>query len=132
MRFECWDAPLSVKDTVTTTSMYFDANEDEGLKPSRLVTEETGAASLSASLYDIPSPAGTAHAGIWFAEPGTYNHPGGGHETFVVLEGAAEFDLPTGTVTLGPGSVAHIPAATPTVMRVTETLRKVSVVIKPA
>jgi uncharacterized cupin superfamily protein len=115
-----------------TTSMHFTTSAHEGFHPSYLITEEDQRPSQTRPLFNIPNPAGNTTVGIWHAEPGTYHHPGGGHETFVVLEGEADFDLPTGTVRLVPGSVTHIPANTPTVMRVEKTLRKVAVVIHGA
>ena len=117
--------------TDAISAMHFVATENEDFATSRLVTEEDNRPSKTWQMYSIPTPPGTLRTGVWYAEPGTYNHPGGGHETFVVLDGEADFDLPTGTVLLVPGSVAHIPAGTPTVMRVRKTLRKVTVIVYP-
>lgn len=117
---------------MAVTTMHFTTTGDEGFEPSVLITEEDKTASLSKNLFTVPSPAGTTRTGVWHAEPGTYRHPGGGNETFVVLEGTAEFEMPTGTVHLEPGVVCHIPADVPTVMVVTSTLRKVSVIVSAA
>lgn len=119
-------------DYSTNVSMHVDTTGDEGYRSSTYLIAENGEPSKNLDILDIPSPEGTTHAGIWWAKPGTYNHPGGGHETFYVFEGEAEFDLPTGTVHLAPGSVAHIPANTPTQMRVSKELRKIAFVVRPA
>lgn len=118
-------------DYTKNTSLHVDTSGDDGYRLSEYLITEEGVTSKNLDILDVPNPAGTTHAGIWWAPVGTYNHPGGGHETFYVFEGEAEFDLPTGTVHLAPGSVAHIPANTPTQMRVTKELRKIAFVVRP-
>jgi uncharacterized cupin superfamily protein len=120
-----------MSDLSRNTSKHVDTNGDEGYRPSAYLITEEGVVSKNLDILDIPNPEGLTHVGIWWAPVGVYNHPGGGHETFYVFEGEADFDLPTGTVHLAPGSVAHIPANTPTQMRVTKELRKIAFVIRP-
>jgi uncharacterized cupin superfamily protein len=121
----------AVVDYSANPSLHVDTTGDEGYRPSAYLFTEDGEPSRNLDILDVPSPEGTTHVGIWWAQPGVYNHPGGGHETFYVFEGEAEFDLPDGTVHLAPGSVAHIPANTPTQMRVTKDLRKIAFVVRP-
>ena len=119
-------------DYSANPSLHVDTTGDEGYRLSEYLFTADGEPSKNMDILDLPSPEGTTHVGIWWAKPGVYDHPGGGHETFYVFEGEAEFDLPSGTVHLAPGSVAHIPANTPTQMRVTKELRKIAFVIRPA
>ena len=109
------------------------ANGEGEFQPSRLVAEGSHEPSASRPLFTAAlSAGGTSRVAVWLAAPGTYRHPGGSDETFVVLEGEARMTLPDSEEKLEAGSVVHIPAGIPSVMSVTRELRKVSVIIDPA
>lgn len=81
---------------------------------------------------DLPV-AGPVEVGIWEITPGTVVDTEV-DEVFVVLSGAArvEFDDGSDPMELGPGSVARLVAGSRTRWTVTETLRKVYLLLPPS
>lgn len=105
-----------------------DAFAEDDFADSRLEDVVTGVPSSSAALFAHPSD-GETRVGVWRAQPGVYRHPGGDAETFVVLEGQATLVVPDrDAIELSAGTVVRIPARTPSEMRVSAHLRKLSLV----
>lgn len=105
-----------------------DAFGEDGYIASRLVDADTSTPSSSLPLFGYQALEGDVRAGVWRAAPGLYRHPGGGAEVFVVIEGSATLHVDGDDYVLRPGTVAAIPADTPSEMHVTAELRKVSLV----
>jgi uncharacterized cupin superfamily protein len=102
----------------------FSAADDQGFKPSIKSKEGALSSSRPAATSEVP-------AGIWKAPPGRYEHAGhdGKIETFVVIEGTGTIEFPkAGKFELKPGVVVAIPKNTPSVLTVSETLRKFAIV----
>jgi len=100
------------------------ALEADGLEPSIPTVE--GDLSRARKLFATQSS--NMAVNTWHAVPGTYSHGGGGDgETFFVLTGAADLSVDGAPdVPLRAGSVVSIPPNTPSQMKVTEELCKVS------
>ena len=102
------------------------------LQPSRLKPDGRDSGSFGRSIELGAQLSTKVDAGVWKAEPGAYRHPGSElGETFIVLEGAAEIEVQGfGAFELRSGSLITIPPITPSIMRVSQTLVKLSLIDK--
>lgn len=111
---------------------YDNALDTAKLSPSRLNAEGRDGGSFGRSLEIGKQLSPSISAGVWMAEPGVYRHPGGPNgETFVVLQGLASIEIEAGdTYRLEPGSIISVPPTAASIMRVEQTLLKVSMIAK--
>ncbi|WP_429817621.1 cupin domain-containing protein [Ensifer sp. B1-9] len=102
------------------------------LRPSRLKPEGRDSGSFCRAIDLGAQLSRKIDAGVWKAEPGVYRHPGSDlGETFIVVEGAAEIEIQGfGSFELHSGRLITIPPITPSIMRVSETLVKLSLIDK--
>lgn len=111
-------------DETATGRFALDVRTVEDVAPSMTATD--GGQSFQAMLFGLADADAGVH--LWRAEPGSYEHPGSSSgEVFVVVDGRAELTLRGGEPsTIAVGTVVRIPPDTPSTMRVTAQLQKVS------
>lgn len=108
----------------TVDSTRIDASEPHSVREAL----EGSGRSESRAIVDLEQA--SVRLGSWIAQPGTYSSAGVPlGEWFVVLEGRGEL-LVGGSepIELGPGTVVHTGADTPSRLRVDERITKVSLV----